>query len=272
MTLNYSQARSSVAILDWAARIWRYFSADRLRWVWGIIILAWISIVITDIVGYGHLHHKFLVDDATSFMLQLLVFLATWQVMIVAMMLPSSVPMLKLFVRASINQPRSQQALVIFICAYATVWAGFAIALFGLDITLHQWSWLRETPWLYSGFSLAVAGAFQFSSLKQRCLQVCRHPFSFLTHHYERGLLGAWKLGLYHGLYCLGCCWALMLVMFVMGVGHFTWMLALTVVMIVERTGQNLRSTILILGIVLLSTSSLVLLHVDTLYRVRLKA
>lgn len=269
MTLNYSQARSSVAILDWAARIWRYFSADELRWVWGIIIFAWISILLTDIAGYGHLHHKFLVDDATSVILQLLVFLATWQVMIVAMMLPSSVPMLKLFVRASSNQPRSQQALVIFICAYATVWAGFAIALFGLDISLHQWDWLREIPWLYSGFSLAVAGAFQFSSLKQRCLQVCHHPLSFLTHHYQRGLLGAWKLGIYHGLYCLGCCWALMLVMFVVGTGHFTWMLLLSVAMTMERTRQNLWSIILVLSVVLLSRSSLVWLHIDMLIRDR---
>lgn len=273
MTVNYLQPISSKVIPNWAVRIWRYFIADELRWVWGIIFLAWILILLAEIAGYGHLlHHNSLVDDSIPLILKLLVFIGMWQVMIVAMMLPSSVPMLKLFARASSNQVRSQQALVIFICAYATVWAGFAIALFGLDVSLHQWNWLRETPLLYSGFSLAVAGAFQFSSLKQRCLQVCRHPLSFITHHYQRGLIGAWKLGIYHGLYCLGCCWALMLVMFVIGVGHFTWMLALTIVMIMERTQQNLRSTILVLGIVLLSTSSLVLLHVDTLYRVRLKA
>lgn len=271
MTVNYLQAKSSKAIPNWAAKIWQYFIANELRWVWGIIIFAWISILLIDIAGYGYLHHNFIANGSTSLIWQLLIFLATWQVMILAMMLPSSIPMLKLFAKASNTQVRSQQALFVFICAYITVWTGFAIALFGLDIGLHQWSWLRQTPWLYSGFTLAVAGAFQFSSLKQQCLQVCRHPFSFLTYHYQRGLIGAWKLGLYHGLYCLGCCWALMMVMFVMGVGHLTWMLALTVLMTMERTKQNLWSIMLVLGIVLLSTSSLVLLHIDTLSRVRLK-
>ena len=124
-----------------------------------------------------------------------------------------------------------------------------------------------KNPGACSGFTLVLATAFQFSSLKQQCLQVCRHPFSFLTHHYERGLLGAWKLGIYHGLYYLGCCWALMLVMFVMGVGHFTWMLLLTVVMTMERTRQNFWSIMLVLGVVLLSRSSLLLLRIDMVNR-----
>jgi predicted metal-binding membrane protein len=270
MTVNYLQPKTLKNNSTWAVKLLHFFIADELRWVWGIIFLAWTLILLAEIAGYGHLlHHNSLVDDSVPLIVKLLVFIGMWQVMIVAMMLPSSIPMLKLFARASSNQPQSQQVLFIFICAYATVWAGFAIALFGLDISLHQWDWLRETPWLYSGFTLAVAGAFQFSSLKQRCLQVCRHPLSFLTHHYQRGLLGAWKLGIYHGLYCLGCCWALMLVMFVVGTGHFTWMLLLSVAMTMERTRQNLWSIILVLGIVLLSTSSLAILHIDMLSRDR---
>ncbi|WP_082065467.1 DUF2182 domain-containing protein [Aliterella atlantica] len=273
MTVNYLQPKTLKTNSNWAVKLLHFLIADELRWVWGIIFLAWALILLAEIAGYGHLlHHNSLVDDSIPLILKLLVFIGMWQVMIVAMMLPSSIPMLKLFARASSTQTRSQQALVIFICAYATVWTGFAIALFGLDIGLHKWHWLRQTPWLYSGFTLAIASAFQFSSLKQQCLQVCRHPFSFLVHHYQRGAIGAWNLGLYHGLYCLGCCWALMMVMFVMGVGHLTWMLALTAVMTMERTKQNLWSIMLVLGIVLLSRNSLVLLHIDTLSRVRLKA
>ena len=273
MIVNYLHWRSLKTTPNLALRIWHFFLANELKWVWGLILNAWILILLAEIAGYGHLlHHKTLGDDSIPLVLKLLVFLAMWQVMIVAMMLPSSVPMLKLFAKASSNQSQSQQALFIFICAYVTVWAGFAIALFGLDIGLHQWVWLREKSWLYSGFTLVVAGAFQFSSLKQQCLQVCRHPFSFLTHHYEQGLLGAWKIGIYHGLYCLGCCWALMLVMFVIGVGHLTWMLLLTVVMTMERTRQNFWSIMLVLGVVLLSRSSLVLLRIDMLNRARTKA
>ncbi len=267
MTVNYLPWRSLKTKPNWPSRTFHFFLANELRWVWGIILSAWILIFLAEIAGYGHLlHHNALGNNSIPLIVKLLVFLAIWQVMIVAMMLPSSVPMLKLFARVSSAQP---QALFIFICAYATVWTGFAIALFGLDIGLHQWDWLREKSWLYSGFTLVVAGAFQLSSLKQQCLQVCRHPFSFLTHHYERGLLGAWKLGIYHGLYCLGCCWALMLVMFVMGVGHLTWMLLLTVIMTMERTRQNFWSIMLVLGVVLLSRSSLVLLHIDMLSRNR---
>jgi predicted metal-binding membrane protein len=273
MIVNYLHRRSLKTTPNWFSRIFHFFLANELRWVWGLILSAWILILLAEIAGYGHLlHHKALGDDSIPLVLKLLVFLVLWQVMIVAMMLPSSVPMLKLFAKASSNQSQSQQALFIFICAYVTVWAGFAIALFGLDIGLHQWNWLHEKSWLYSGFTLVVAGAFQFSSLKQQCLQVCRHPFSFLTHHYEQGLLGAWKLGIYHGLYCLGCCWALMLVMFVIGVGHLTWMLLLTVVMTMERTRQNFWSIMLVLGVVLLSRSSLVLLRIDMLNRARTKA
>lgn len=262
MSVDYLHWRSLKTIPNWFLRIWHFFLANELRWVWGIILSAWILIFLAEIAGYGHLlHHDALVDDSIPLIVKLLTFLAMWQVMIVAMMLPSSAPMLKLFAKVS----SAPQALFIFIWAYVTVWAGFAIALFGLDIGLHQWHWLHERSWLYSGFTLVVAAAFQFSSLKQQCLQVCRHPFSFLTHHYERGLLAAWKIGIYHGLYCLGCCWALMLVMFVIGVGHLTWMLLLTVVMTMERTRQNFWSIMLVLGVVLLSRSSLVLLHIDML-------
>jgi predicted metal-binding membrane protein len=265
MTVKSLPWRSLKTLPNWVLRIFNFFLVNELRWVWGLIAFAWMLIFLAEIAGYGYLlHHNALVDDSIPLIVKLLVFLAMWQVMIVAMMLPSSVPMLKLFAKASSNQP---QALFIFICAYVTVWTGFAIALFGLDIGLHQWDWLHEKSWLYSGFTLVVAGVFQFSSCKQQCLQVCRHPFSFLTHHYERGLLGAWKLGIYHGLYCLGCCWALMLVMFVVGVGHLTWMLLLTVVMTMERTRQNFWSIMLVLGVVLLSRSSLVLLHIDMLNR-----
>ena len=267
MIVNYLHWRSLKTTPNWFSRIFHFFLANELRWVWATILSAWMLIFLAEITVYGHLlHHNSLVDDSIPLIVRLLVFLAMWQVMIVAMMLPSSVPMLKLFAKVSSTQP---PALFLFICAYATVWAGFAIALFGLDIGLHQWNWLREKSWLYSGFTLVVAGAFQFSSLKQQCLQVCRHPFSFLTHHYEQGLLGAWKIGIYHGLYCLSCCWALMLVMFVIGVGHLTWMLLLTVVMTMERTRQNFWSIMLVLGVVLLSRSSLILLRIGMLSRYR---
>jgi predicted metal-binding membrane protein len=108
---------------------------------------------------------------------------------------------------------------------------------------------------------MVLAGGFQFSSLKEQCLNACRHPFSFLTHHYQRGLQAAWNLGIRHGLYCLGCCWALMLVMFAVGVGHFSWMIVLTVVMTLERTWNRGRDIVPVVGVAFLVWGVLVLLH-----------
>jgi predicted metal-binding membrane protein len=84
-----------------------------------------------------------------------------------------------------------------------------------------------------------LAGAFQFSSLKGKCLHACRNPASFFTLHYRKGVRGAANLGLKHGLHCLGCCWALMLVMFAVGSNDLVWMVALTGITMIERLGPH---------------------------------
>lgn len=84
-----------------------------------------------------------------------------------------------------------------------------------------------------------LAGAFQFSSLKDRCLEECRHPGGFLVRRYGRGPAAAFRLGREHGLYCVGCCWALMLIGFAVGVVNLWWMVALTALMVFEKTGRG---------------------------------
>src|SRR5207244_12075083 len=109
--------------------------------------------------------------------------------------------------------------------------------------------------------TLALAGGFQFSPLKERCLKQCRSPFSFFVRYYYKGVGGAWRLGLHHGVFCLGSCWALMLVMFGLGVGSLVSMALLSGAIVVEKTfpgGQRLRPVI---GIVLLGLSALWLAH-----------
>jgi predicted metal-binding membrane protein len=173
--------------------------------------------------------------------------------------------MVRLFVKVSRQQTKPQLALLAFLGAYAAVWTGFAIIALLFDIGLHSlvqhWHWLHHHPWIIAGSTLVLAGGFQFSSLKEQCLNSCRHPLSFLTHHYQRGLKAAWNLGIRHGLYCLGCCWALMLVMLAVGVGHFTWMIVLTVVMTLERTWKQGRKIVPIVGITFLIWGGLVLLN-----------
>ena len=86
---------------------------------------------------------------------------------------------------------------------------------------------------------LLLAGAFQFSDLKERCLRECRHPGIYLMQHYRRGIVEAFRLGRGHGLFCLGCCWALMLVGFAAGVANLAWMVVLTLLMVFEKTGRG---------------------------------
>jgi predicted metal-binding membrane protein len=121
--------------------------------------------------------------------------------------------------------------------------------------------WLQAHSWLIAGGTLLTAGAFQFSALKDRCLSQCRHPGAFLVRHYERGLDGAFRLGRRHGLFCLGCCWALMLLMFAAGVANLWWMAALTALMVYEKTGSQGDRTVPVSGVVLLAWGALVLVH-----------
>ncbi len=211
-------------------------------------------------------HHRLLAHDAILAgrswpdPATLLLFLAAWQVMTGAMMLPSSLPMVRLFVGASRRQSRPGAALALFVGAYFAVWTGFALLALladaGLHVTVARWHSLADRPELITGGVLILAGAFQFSSLKERCLDACRSPLGFLYQHYRRGLRSAWALGLRHGLFCLGCCWALMLVMFAVGIGSLAGMAGLTGVMVIEKAFPWGRRLAPIVGLSLMAWGS----------------
>jgi len=145
------------------------------------------------------------------------------------------------------------------------VWAGFGALAFLGDMALHHlveaMPWLAERPWLVAGGVLTTAGGFQFTALKQRCQSRCRHPAQFLLRYYDRGPRAGARLGIRHGLFCLGCCWALMLLMFAVDVAHLAWMAALTVLMTYEKTGRRGPQLTRIVGVVLLAWATLVLIH-----------
>jgi len=187
-------------------------------------------------------HHDGLIDAGLPLSTALVLFGLSWQTMVVAMMLPTSLPMIRLFRMTSDSQPAPGRVLAVFLSGYALVWALFGFAALGGDLLLHRVedssAWLSARPWLIPASVLALAGLFQFSSLKDQCLQECRHPGPFLLRHYRRGPGATLELGLRHGLFCLGCCWALMLLMFAVGVANLTWMAALTALMVYEKTGQ----------------------------------
>ena len=227
---------------------------------------AWILAVVAQTSGSNELlHHDSLIHSDLPSWGALALFLVAWQTMIAAMMLPSSLPLLRLFAAASANQPRPQAVVWAFIGGYALVWTTFGALAFTGDFVVHQAvhdvPWLRDHPWLIAAGVLLGAGAFQFSELKDRCLEKCRHPAAFLLRHYDRGVGAGFRLGRGHGMFCLGCCWALMLVTFAAGVANLWWMAALTALMVYEKTGDGGRRSVPVTGIVLLAWGVLVALH-----------
>ena len=232
----------------------------------GAIAVAWALAAGAEISDRGSaLHHDALIEGRMPYALALVLFVVAWQAMVAAMMVPSTLPLVRLFAAASAGQPRSRAALAGFLGGYALVWTAFGWLAFVGDTMVHatvdHTPWLQQHEWLIAGGTLALAGAFQFTALKDRCLDVCRHPGAFLLRHYERGLGGAFRLGRRHGLFCLGCCWALMLLMFAAGVANLWWMAGLTALMVYEKTGTGGRRAVPVAGIALLACAALALVH-----------
>jgi predicted metal-binding membrane protein len=208
------------------------------------IAVAWAAAIGAEITGAAHLlHHDALAHSDLPLVAVLCIFVLAWQLMIVAMMLPSSLPLIRLFRVAAANQPSPGRATMGLLLGYVAVWTAFGMVAFlgdlGFHRLVHGWAWLEARPQVIAGSVLVLAGAFQFSGLKERCLRECRHPGPFLLQHYGRGVEAAFKLGKAHGLFCLGCCWALMLVGFAAGVANIWWMVALTALMVFEKTGRG---------------------------------
>ncbi|MCE9681303.1 DUF2182 domain-containing protein [Halomonas alkalisoli] len=228
-----------------------------------VIGLAWLLAIAAELTGqvsWVH-HHRLLVDDVAVWA-SLVLFLVAWQVHIAAMMLPSTLPMVGLFNRASAGQRHPGLARIGFLSGYLAVWTLFGIAALLGDALLTQamlyWHWLLPA-WL-AGAVLILAGGFQFSSLKERCLDKCRQPRAFLLNHYRQGMAGGFALGARHGLYCLGCCWALMLVMFVVGIANLAWMAPLAALMLVEKVARHGRRIVRPIGAVLMLLGLLVMM------------
>jgi len=228
------------------------------------IAVAWALAIAAQATGQGGaLHHDELLGHGPPLWVALALSLATWQAMTAAMMLPSSVPLVRLFARASAGQPQPGTALTAFLGGYALVWTGFALLAFLADVSVHAVidaaPSLREYEWVIGGSVLAIAGAFQLTPLKATCLRECRHPGAFLLRFYERGAAGGFRVGARHGLFCVGCCWGLMLVMFAVGVANLLWMAVFTLVMVYEKTRPVGARTVRATGIALLGAAAVVL-------------
>jgi len=231
-----------------------------------LIVLAWLELTLWSLSPYAkYLNHEILghlpVSVSPQYLALLTVFLFGWVLMTVAMMLPTSLPLVTLFYR--LTQRRSDQVLLmsLLIAGYLSVWTLFGMLAHVGDLLVHEVvhraPWLEANPWVISAGTLFLAGVYQFTSLKYACLDTCRSPLSFVVEHWRgrrQGLQALW-LGVRHGAFCVGCCWSLMLLMFAFGCGNVAWMLGLGAVMAAEKNlpwGRKLSAP---LGFTLLSAS-----------------
>jgi predicted metal-binding membrane protein len=195
----------------------------------------------------------------------LVAFFAVWELMIMAMMLPSALSMIGLHASASAAHARPAAARVAFLAGYGAVWTVFGAFAFAGDVAVHRLvgasSWLSARPWMVAGALLMGAGAAQFLPLTQTCLRSCRHPYAWLLSRFRPGVGSALRLGMDHGLYCLGCCWALMLTMFAVGAAHLVWMAALTALMVYEKTGRRGQHAAAMTGVALMVWGAVVMLR-----------
>ena len=173
----------------------------------------------------------------------LFLLLAMWWIMMIGMMLPSAAPMILTF--AAINRGRRARGqaytpTALFTAGYLLAWGGFSVAA-----TLTQWALeqasllgpmtMQTTSPLLSGLLFIAAGLYQLTPLKSACLSSCRSPFDFVVNHWRDGADGAVRMGFAHGLYCLGCCWILMALLFAVGAMNLVWVAALAAVVLIEK-------------------------------------
>lgn len=171
-----------------------------------------------------------------------LIFLMWW-VMMVAMMTPSAAPTVLLFSalkRVGPDRANTSRLGLLFLAGYLAVWAYFSLiatgAQWGLEATgLSDGPMMTIRSRLLAGCVLVAAGAFQLSSLKTACLRHCRSPAQFLADHNTPGGYGAFRTGAVHGVFCLGCCWALMLLLFVGGVMNLYWIVGIALYVALEK-------------------------------------
>jgi predicted metal-binding membrane protein len=256
----------------------RHPDATRNLWfalaIGALIVAAWIALWYWNASPYRrYVEHAGLLEPGAlvalcraipqgEIIVPMLLYAFGWVLMIAAMMLPTTYPLLAMFRSVTRGRPDENRLTMLAIGGFFVAWFAFGIAAHAADMALargaREFTWLAVNGWVAGAAVLAVAGLFQFSTLKYRCLEECRTPFAFVVSrwHGRSPAHEAFRLGLDHGVFCVGCCWALMLCMFVVGTVSIGWMLALAALMAAEKnrpSGARLRLPV---GLGLLAVAS----------------
>ena len=191
-----------------------------------------------------------------------------WGAMVFAMMLPSAAPMILTYAEIAEAAARKGERIVspfVLAAGYGIVWLAFAFAAALAQVLFARFALIdtgmMSESALFSGAIFVGAGAYQFTALKHACLTQCRRPFPFFFAHWQTTARGVFRLGLTQGLYCLGCCWAMMLLMFAVGVMNVVWMAGLGIVMTVEkmvsgpRFSRAVGAILIVIGVATLAVS-----------------
>jgi predicted metal-binding membrane protein len=182
-----------------------------------------------------------------------------WLVMMIAMMTPSVAPLILIF--ATVNRQRRQQDhpfvnTLYLMTGYFLIWAAFSLAATSLQWLLQQISMLnpemKTTSKILGSTILILAGIFQFTPLKQTCLKHCRSPLGFVLLHWKEGKQGALRMGIENGFYCVGCCWMLMVLLFVAGIMNLLWVALIALFVLVEKISPGIKWIPYVAGLVLI--------------------
>ena len=233
--------RPPVSLLEHAAKFerWVVLAALTVAAAAGLYVTLWLgdAMMIVD------------PDEASYASYAALLFLMWWSMMM-AMMLPSAAPAILCFaaIRKKFDNNNTKPVtLLAFVAGYLSLWGGFSVAAVTLQLVARPYlamsMMMATTNTVIGGGLLVLAGLYQLSPLKTACLSKCQTPLFYLARNWREGRMGAFKLGLSHGLYCLGCCWVLMALLFYGGVMELRWIVGLAIYVAAEKLlplGSNL--------------------------------
>ncbi len=223
-------------------------------WPWLVMTIAWCTLlVLFALQQTAFLDHDYLIRTShLPWWLTLGIFLIGWQLMIAAMMLPSAFSVLVMLPHTDARKRPAWLAQTGFLLGYGAIWTGFAGVAFVGDTLIHDlvqhWQWLATHPWWIGITTLALAGGYQWTVVKQRCLRLCcTHINTCRLPNESTKPLPMWRVGWRYGRFCLGSSWAFMLVMFGLGMRQLPILVSLAAIMFFEREvpgGQRFRPAI----------------------------
>jgi predicted metal-binding membrane protein len=191
-----------------------------------------------------------------------------WFVMMIAMMMPSVAPLVLIFTSITRKRQEQQNPFVssgYLLSGYFLVWAAFSLFATILQWLLQRASLLNPemitTSKILGGIIFILAGVFQFTPLKNTCLNTCRSPMAFIHQYWKNGKSGALRMGIQNGMYCLGCCWILMILLFVSGIMNILWIAVISLFVLVEKVLISVKIISSIAGIALIAYGIIVLLQ-----------